>query len=139
MPTPDPLDNRTVDAAPSGGRVGYLLIIEPEALLRWSLSTYMSKWFDVFPTETIEAGLRILDDHTIDAVVLSDQLDVDAIERMEATARARNAATRVVRTVTHLNSGERRPEGFFCIEKPFELAQLATLLGAGSPDSPPKR
>ena len=111
------------------GRVGYLLVVEPETLLRWSLATYLSRWFDVFPTETGEAADRILDDHRVDALVVSDQLSADTLDALEGHARSRNASTRVVRTVTSLNRNGLTDQGTFCIEKPFELWKLANLLG----------
>lgn len=114
---------------PSHGRVGYLLVVEPETLFRWSLATYLSKWFDVFPTDTHEAADRILEDHRIDALVVSDQLSGDSLAALECHARSRNASTRVVRTVTNLDRNGVTDHGTFCIEKPFELSKLANLLG----------
>ncbi len=118
------------------GRVGYLLIVEPEALLRWSLATYLSKWYDVFPVESVEAADRILDDHAIDAVVTSDQLPIDSITALERRARERNAQARVVRTVTGLDLASTLADEIRCIEKPFQLAELAGLLSTGSDRSP---
>ena len=109
--------------------MGYLLVVEPEALLRWSLATYLSKWFDVFPTDTGESADRILEDHRIDALVVSDQLPAESVDALEFHARSCNAATRVVRTVTSLNRDAVTDQGTFCIEKPFELVKLANLLG----------
>ena len=57
--------HETTDMQASDGRIGFLLIVEPEPLLRWSLATYLSKWFDVFPADTREAADRILDDHRL--------------------------------------------------------------------------
>ncbi len=110
-------------------RVGSLLVVEPQSLLRWSLATYLSKWFDVFPTDCREVANRILQDHPIDAVVVSDELPVDTVEEVEGLARARNPSTRLVRTVTTLTCGPLECAGTCCIEKPFELSNLANLLG----------
>ena len=125
----EPRSQRPLSDSPSFGRVGYLLVVEPEALLRWSLATYLSKWFDVFPTDTGESAGRILEDHRIDALVVSDQLPADLLDDLESHARSCNAAMRVVRTVTSLNRNTVTDQGTFCIEKPFELAKLANLLG----------
>ena len=114
---------------PSNSRVGYLLVVEPETLLRWSLATYLSQWFNVFPAETGEAANRILNDHRVDALVVSDQLSTDTLDALEGHARSRNSSTRVVRTVTSLNRDGLTNQGTFCIEKPFELWKLANLLG----------
>lgn len=136
MATEHPTDPRRTSSAPSHGRVGYLLIVEPEALLRWSLATYLSKWFDVFPTDSPEAADRILDDHDIDAVILSDQLAPDSVSELETRARSHNASARLVRTVTTLIPGGLRSEQAEFIEKPFELAKLANLLGVDARRSP---
>ena len=129
MSTREPRSQRPSSDSPSFGRVGYLLVVEPEALLRWSLATYLSKWFDVFPTDTGESADRILEDHRIDALVVSDQLPAESLDALESHARSCNAATRVVRTVTSLNRNTVTDQGTFCIEKPFELVKLANLLG----------
>lgn len=130
MPTSDNQHHQNPGSdPPSNGRVGYLLVVEPETLLRWSLATYLSKWFDVFPTDTGEAADRILEDHRIDALVVSDQLSAAMLDALESHARSRNASTRVVRTVTSLNRDGLTDQGTFCIEKPFELWKLANLLG----------
>lgn len=131
MSTSETQDQDPGGDPPSHGRVGYLLVVEPETLLRWSLATYLSKWFDVYPADTHEAADRILEDHRIDAVVVSDELSGDSLDALECHARTRNASTRVVRTVTNLNANGLTNQGTFCIEKPFELSKLANLLGVG--------
>ncbi|MGB2984783.1 MAG: hypothetical protein WBE26_02780 [Phycisphaerae bacterium] len=112
-----------------------LLIVEPEALVRWSLVTYLTKWFDVFTADSRATADHILDDQLIDAVVVSDDLSDRAPEEIEARARSRNPAARVVRTVTdspgEQTSGLNTPR----LEKPFELSKLAMLLGV--PDASP--
>ena len=109
-----------------GGNTGCrrLLIVEPEPLLRWSLAKYLSKWFEVFPVDSVAPADRVLDQQPIDAVVVSDQLPDRRAQSIENHARSRNAATCVIHTVTTRVVGSAK-----CIEKPFELARLATLLG----------
>ncbi len=115
--------------APVHGRIGFLLVVEPEALLRWSLATYFSKWFDVFPTETQDGADRVLDDQIIDAVVISDQLSAEAAEEIASRTRALNEAARIVRTVTRVDRDDVQAHGSYVIEKPFEFTELATFLG----------
>lgn len=131
-----PINPGRANPNPSHGRVGYLLIVEPEALLRWSLATYLSKWFDVFPTDSPKAAGRILDDHAIDALVVSDQLPAESVGELEQHVRSQNASARLVRTVTGLESEDGTTSGWLCIEKPFELAKLAGLLGVDAGRSP---
>jgi len=115
------------DGDRTGSESGRLLIVEPEPLLRWSLVTYLSRWFEVFPAESESAADRLLDEQPMDAVVVSDQLPNHQAEEIEAHARSRNAAARVIRTVTTVDDPRNR-----CIEKPFELSKLAGLLGVKS-------
>ena len=112
------------------GETGQLLVVEPEELVRWSLVTYLTRWFDVFTAESRAVADRILDDRRIDAVVVSDDLTDRAAEEIEAHARSRNPSVRVVRTVTNPPGGQASVQDTFCLEKPFELSELASLLGA---------
>ncbi|MBI4717967.1 MAG: hypothetical protein HY763_09205 [Planctomycetes bacterium] len=118
--TPD--DPLAGDCAADSGR--RLLIVEPEPLLRWSLVTYLRRWFEVFAVDSDAAAQRVLDEQSVDAVVVSDQLSDKDVEEIEAHARSRNTGTRVVRTVISRREGVTP-----WIEKPFDLAELAVLLG----------
>ena len=107
---------------------GNLLVVEPDALLRWSLVTYFSKWFNVFAVAAIDAAEEILDGESINAVIVSDVLDATEVERMEQKAFDCNHAVRIVRVVTSLRSAAKDPYATGTLEKPFELAALADLL-----------
>jgi len=109
----------------------HLLIVEPEALVRWSLVTYLGKWFAVYSADSRASADRILDDHRIDALVVSDDLSDRAAKDIEAHARSQNPSVRVVRTVTNPSDGEEPTPDTPCVEKPFELSKLASLLGVG--------
>ncbi|UCC28857.1 MAG: hypothetical protein JSU86_11720 [Phycisphaerales bacterium] len=115
----------------SGHRAEHLLIVEPEALVRWSLVTYLGKWFVVYSADSRTSADRVLDDHRIDALVVSDDLSDRAAEDIEAHARSKNSSVRVVRTVTNPSDGEEAVLDTPCVEKPFELSKLASLLGVG--------
>jgi len=106
-----------------------VLVVEPEALVRWSLVTYLARWFDVLSADSRSAADRILDDQQVDAIVVSDDLSDHAAEDVEAHARSRNPAARVIRTVTGPCTERTSNEDISCLEKPFELSRLATLLG----------
>ena len=118
----------------TNGRIGHLLVVEPEALLRWSLATYLSKWFDVFPTDSREAALRILDDHRVDGAVISDQLAPGSAPAITARLQLRNPTATIVYTVTNAETSAAVDRVSHQIEKPFQLADLAALLGVGVPD-----
>lgn len=132
MPTPDSTSpsagGRADCPAPVPIRPG-LLIVEPEDLLRWSLTTYLSRWFDVYPTETAATAHRIIDEHRIDAIIMSEELAETELAHLAERALVFNHSARIVRTVTHLPSGRMPAAQTCCIEKPFQLSNLAELLG----------
>jgi DNA-binding NtrC family response regulator len=111
---------------PSGGR---LLLVETDRLIRWSLSTYLQRWFAVDATASAAAAVRLLSKHPRQAVIVSDQMPSEAVD---AIARAAHAANPAVRTVL-LAAGDAEPRdpGLLTtrIEKPFALSDLARLLG----------
>lgn len=112
-------------------RLGYLLVAEPEMLLRWSLATYLSKWFDVFPVDSCEGAQSILDDHAVDGAVFSDEFPSKTVQNLAEQVQLRNPNATIVHTVTNLQDGLPRNRAIHHIEKPFELADLAALLGVG--------
>jgi hypothetical protein len=110
-------------------RCGTVLIVESEPLLRWSLVTYLSRWFDVIPTAYESVAHHTLEDQCVDAVVVSDDLCDQAAEGIEAHALSRNAAARVIRTITNPSRYHPFPLEAAYLEKPFQLSRLAVLLG----------
>ena len=76
-----------------------LLIVEPDTLLRWSLVTYLSRWFRVVPVESSDQANLILDQYTFDAVVVCDDHVNTIADNIESHAHQRNSQARVVRTV----------------------------------------
>jgi len=107
---------------------GSLLVVEPDALLRWSLVTYFRNWFNVFAVATTGAGNEVIQEETINALVVSDELDLAAAQRMERLAYDHNPAVCIVRVVTSARSAADDPYAAGMLEKPFELAELASLL-----------
>lgn len=106
-----------------------LLIVEPESLIRWSLVTYLAKWFKVYAADSGRAANRFLDEHGIDAAIVSDDLPGGVAEEIEARARSLNSSVRLVCTVTNPPGEKACARTTQCLEKPFELAELANLLG----------
>ena len=106
-----------------------ILIVEPEELVRWSLVTYLTRWFVVYSAASESTAHRVLDSDTMAAVILSDDLDKKAATEIESHARDRNLSVRLVRMVTDLPSEPDRDVERSCLEKPFQLSKLAELLG----------
>lgn len=112
-------------AKPSGR--GRVVIVEPDSLMRWSIETYLRRWFDVRGFEDAAAADRVLASQAVDALVFSDEYPRSELEPMRAHARSANPQVRVICTV----SDDGGPIGTSdeVIEKPFALRDLAQLLG----------
>lgn len=120
-------------------RVERLLVVEPEALVRWSLTTYLGRWFTVFAVESQRAADQILDDEAIDALVVSDDLQGRTSQAVVSHARARNPRVVVVRTMSGPDDATTTPtDNAICLEKPFDLSILATHFGADCRSARPK-
>jgi len=118
-----------------------LLVIEPDVLTRWSLTTYLGRWFNVFAVASVDEGMTFLASQTPDSAVLSDALDLAQLARFESVLREKNPSATIIRLVTNPVSGGIgfRSES---IEKPFRLSDVARMLHAPSrakpcnPDTP---
>jgi DNA-binding response OmpR family regulator len=120
------------------GARGRVLIIEPDPLTRWSISTYLKRWFEVLAAESAEAANPLLGPSTLAALILADELPGERCRSIEHLARQRNPALITVHTVTGVTRTEAHPrdEGGTWLEKPFELARLARLLGVPDAEIP---
>lgn len=118
----------TGDAA-SGWPAKHLLIVEPEALVRWSVGKYLARWFIVHSVESRADADRVLDERPVDVVIVSDDPRDRMAKEIETHARSRNPSVRVVRTVTHSSHDKDSTSGAPLVEKPFDLAKLADMLG----------
>ena len=114
-----------------------VLIVEPEALLRWSLVTYLGRWFRVFAADSVSAADRLLDEQPIDAAVLSDDLPDGGADQIECHLRIRNPTPCVVRISTRPPTSSGTSQTTARLEKPFDLTTLANLLK--TKDSPAPR
>ncbi len=119
----------TTDRQPNGPPDKTLLVVDADPLLQWSLAAYLGRWFEVISTDSEADACRVIEDRPVDAVVVSDDLDGGAADKIEARAFQRNPSTRIVRTITNPSSGGSSPCETRRIEKPFRLSQLAELLG----------
>lgn len=124
---PSPSSALTPNARPARSQ---LVIVEPDRLTRWSLSAYLACAFEVSTAASASEAHDILGSTRVDAIVISDDLEDNGADRVEAFARLQNANVAVVRTVTA------RPDTVspdrVCLEKPFNLSALAKLLGVAS-------
>lgn len=123
-------DRTTNHARATPSKPHALLLLEPEGLLRWSIVTYLGRWFRVLSTDSPEGAARVLDEYAVDGVVVSDNVPRETREIVTRAVRARNTAARVVRTVTAIPSNGGNGDGTVYLEKPFDLALLARLMGA---------
>lgn len=120
-----------------GGRHGAprrILLVDPDPLTRWSVHTYLARWFDVASVGTPREADRVLDGPPVSVLIVSDDLPASAVEQVERRARARSRRVRLIRMIT---ASRAHPADVTCIEKPFALCQLARLLGVDVPECRP--
>jgi DNA-binding NtrC family response regulator len=125
------------EQAPSGAHRGYVLIVEPDPLTQWSLKTYLGKWFTVESTGSVDNAERILEKQPVDALIVSDELPPSDLAALEQRAHSFNARVAIVRTITDAGKALFTAPHLNCLEKPFELARLAGLLGVTDGELPP--
>ena len=117
-------------------RVRQILVVEPDPLTQWSLRTYLSKWFSIHSTGSLDSARRVLETHAVDVLVVADELPAAAVASLEHCAHNFNACVRIVRTVADLDRPREAGPTRDYIEKPFRLADLARLLGIADEDLP---
>ena len=113
-----------------------LLIVDDDPLARWSLTSYLQRWYDVAAVASAVEAETLLDGGGMAAMVVSGELPGNHIDQIEAHAQAQNPDIRTVRTVTNVR-GPKRPCGSGRqLEKPFKLSDLARLLGVPEGEIP---
>ena len=124
------------EEAPARASRGQVLIVDSDPLTQWSLKTYLGKWFSVDSTNSITQARQILDTRPVDALVVSDEWPPAALASLEQRAHSFNARVAIVRTVTDFRKACGTGPCLGCLEKPFELAHLARLLGIAESELP---
>ncbi len=116
---------------PGPGRVArrQILAVEPDPLTQWSLKMYLSKWFDVYATGSIVDAQHVLENHAVDVLIVSEELPPTALASLETHAHNFNACVEVIRTVADPSKPRKCIPHVTYLEKPFELAHLAQMLG----------
>ncbi len=109
-----------------------LLVIDPDALLRWSVRTYFARWFDVVAVASTADAEAQLAHAAVHALVASEDLPRDAMQRVERMARRHDPATIIVYLGTHLCGAGAPRVGTHYVENPNVLPGLAELLGVGA-------
>jgi DNA-binding response OmpR family regulator len=120
-------------ARPVRGR-GRLLLVEPDTLTRWSITTYLERWFVIDAADCPNAAEKLALKNDYAAIVLADQLPASSVSAIRQAARDQNPAVTTVRTVTAAAEPGPAEAETVQLEKPFELAALARLLGVPEPE-----
>jgi len=111
-------------------------VLEPDPLTQWALRAYLARWFTVQTADSVIMGQQIVAAQRVDAVVMSNELPAVGLAALEAEARRRRAEVTIVRTAAEPGPPSRDDPRVSYLEKPFELAQLARLLGVPETELP---
>ena len=118
-------------------RRGRLLLLEPNELTRWSITTYLERWFAVETAESSDVAARMVERSPFDALVLSEAISPQDVTRIQRMASRPGTAVKTVCTVTAASEPVTVESQTVQLEKPFELASLARLLGVADREIPP--
>lgn len=118
-------------------RCSRVLILEPDELARWSLSTYLRRWFDTRVAGSLDEAVDLLGTFAVDALIVSGEVDPTGLDRIEVAAQKRSPDALMIRTVTRVSDTSGGGASRWVeLEKPFDLAALAELLGVAATPSP---
>lgn len=111
------------------------MLAEPEPLLRWSLASYLQRWFEVVIVQTPAEACEVAAGAHVNAAVVSDAWPADGLDQLETALERQDNGVRIVRLVTDQTRSRpsRRRESL--LEKPFQLVDLARRLGV-TPQAP---
>lgn len=111
---------------PPGGRA---LVVEPDHLTAWSLAAFLERWYEVETTNCTVAAEQSLRERKPAAVIVSDQLPGRTAETLLRLAQGVNPNVRAILMTSRDGDLAGAPPSAIRLEKPFELAELARLLG----------
>jgi DNA-binding NtrC family response regulator len=114
---------------PAGTRRRRVLLVEPDTLTRWSIGQYLGRWFIVEKAPDGPSAEALLARRSFAALMVSDQIPPEHLERIQCLAGRRNPAVRIVRMVSGETELRELQVDSLALEKPFALSALARLLG----------
>jgi hypothetical protein len=106
-----------------------LLLLEAQELTRWSIATYLRRWYVVETPDSSAAARRLVQSAVYAALVLSDEFARSQLLLIQRIAAERNPALKTVYMVTGARDVTPLEGHTHQLEKPFELPSLARLLG----------
>lgn len=115
--------------APTSDFPGRILIVDDDALARWSLVEYLQRWATVVAAADTASALAVIARGEVTTLILSDALDPGDVETIQTAAEDQYRGVRTILTVTNLRAAKRPRRRCKCLEKPFALEDLAKLLG----------
>ncbi len=126
--------NRKADSAPapasaSPRAAGHVLIVEPDELTCWSLTTYLGHWYAVETARSGAGAVRTLRAQPVEAVIISDQIRGSAVKAIATAARQARPDVRLVLLTTGDHDMRLARVAVQRVEKPFALPELARVLG----------
>lgn len=120
---------RTIESAPSRP---YIVVVEPDPLMRWSIETFLNERFEVRTASTVAEACAVVGRVSPWAVVVADPMPDGGADAIIRAALQANPRARVICTVAGPRPGTdpaaRHPAGVRVIEKPFLLDSLAEML-----------
>lgn len=114
-----------------------LLIVEPDHLTMWSLAEYLRRWFTVETTHCSVEAEKLLRDHAVAALIVSDQLPGKTAETLAGLAQQASPPARVILMATADADTPGAAWWHARVEKPFDLPHVACLLGVADAETPP--
>ena len=105
------------------------MVIEPESLLRWSITRYLETWFEVIETGTLFGAETRLGAGPLRTVIVSDNLPEEGTVALVGRLRSRDPRLEVILMLSAPPSAHRERGAIHQLEKPFPLAALGALLG----------
>lgn len=113
---------------PSGSARLRLLLVEPDPLTAWSIQAFLARWFAVQVRAMAEQALAVLQNESVDWIVLSGDLPAEELLTLHDGACTVNPDVKCVLLDSGVDEASLPLVGLR-IEKPFQLADLALLLG----------
>jgi len=127
---PDHNSNPQRRAKPTGTPLlGRILLVERDELVRWSIGKFMQRWFAIESIESPNWVEQLAKPPRICGLILSDEVSAIEAAAIQELVRRRLPDVRTVRMTTGTQEADGLADGTVYLEKPFELSELARVLG----------